>query len=92
MYYFIIIFCRAQEPSTGLNTFTGYQIMIAPVPLPPLTTPILHTSTPGTTLYSIPIQGLANFTEYTITVATYNDDGVGPLTAQATETTPEAGE
>jgi hypothetical protein len=42
-------------------------------------------------LYNHAISGLANFTEYTITVATYNDDGVGPLTAQTTITTPETG-
>ena len=42
-------------------------------------------------LYNYVVTGLANFTEYTITVATYNDDGVGPLTAQTTITTPETG-
>ena len=80
-----------QEPSSGLDTFIGYQIIISPAPPPPLTTPILRPSTPGMILYNHVIAGLANFTEYTITVATYNDDGVGPLTAQTTITTPETG-
>lgn len=68
--------------------------MISPAPPPPLTTPILQSSTPRpvTGLYSYLIMGLSNFTMYTITVATYNEDGVGPLTTQATVTTPEAGE
>lgn len=80
-----------QAPSSGLSTFSGYQIIISPTPPPPLTTPILRTSTPPTSLYSHLISGLANFTQYTITVATYNDDGIGPLTAQGVITTPETG-
>lgn len=35
------------------------------------------------------VMGLANFTTYTFTVATYNEDGLGPQTQTATVRTPE---
>ena len=88
---FLLHILILQEPSSGLDTFIGYQIMISPAPPLPLTTPILRPLTPGISLYNYTIRGLANFTVYTITVATYNDDGVGPLTAQRTVRTPETG-
>ena len=84
-------FYSSQEPRSGLDTFIGYQIVISPAPPSPLTTPILRPSIPGVSLYNYTIVGLANFTTYTITVATYNDDGVGPLTTQSVITTPETG-
>ena len=82
-----------QEPTSELDSFIGYQIFISPTPPPPLNATILRSAIPRpvTGLYYHPIQGLSNFTQYTITVATYNGDGVGPLTAQETIRTPEAG-
>ena len=72
-----------------MDTFDGYQIFISPPPPPPLTSPIFVAVMPISGMYLL--QGLANFTTYTITVATYNQDGVGPRTASHSATTPEAG-
>lgn len=82
-----------QEPTSELDTFVGYQIIISPAAPPPLNTPILQSAIPRPLngLYFHLIEGLSNFTQYTITVTTYNSDGVGPLTARETITTPEAG-
>lgn len=63
----------------------GYSISISPAPPPSVTTPIL------VPFASHVVMGLANFTSYTITVATYNQAGTGPPT-QVTIQTLEAGE
>ena len=78
-----------QEPTSNLDTFDGYQLFISPPPPPPLTSPVFAPKTPvsGTHI----LQGLANFTVYTVTVATFNQDGVGPLTAMDSIMTPETG-
>ena len=68
--------------------FIGYQVMVSPPP-PSVATPIL---VPRTSISSTFIlRDLASFTSYTVTVATYNNDGVGPLTESVTITTPETG-
>lgn len=63
--------------------------MVSPPPPPSVTTPILIPRSPISSTYIL--QGLAGFTTYTITVATYNNDGVGPQTESDTITTPESG-
>ena len=78
-----------QEPSAGLDTFDSYRIFVSPPPPPPLISPIVVPKTSISGMYLL--RGLANFTTYTITVATSNQDGVGPLTASHTATTPETG-
>ncbi len=79
-----------QEPTSGLDTFIGYQILLSPAPPSTVTTPIFVGKTPisGTHI----ISGLEAGTTYTVTVATYNEDGLGPLTATTTATTPESGD
>lgn len=56
-----------------------------------MTTPILISSDNTMSVTHI-VMGLANFTTYTFTVATYNQDGLGPQTQTSTIQTPEAGE
>ena len=72
------------------NNFIGYSIDISPAPPPPLTTPILVGRAPMSVTYIV--MGLANFTSYSFTVATYNQDGLGPRTQTTTIQTPEAGQ
>ena len=53
-----------------------------------MTTPIIVEKTPisGTHI----ISGLEHATMYTVTVVTYNEDGIGPQTASDSATTPES--
>lgn len=73
-----------------MDTFIGYQIILSPPPPSTVTTPILANKTrvSGT----IRLQGLEHATTYVVTVATYNEAGLGPLTMSATVTTPESGD
>ena len=76
-----------QEPFPASDDFIGYSISFSPAPPPPVTTPILVPS--GSNMHVV--EGLANFTNYTITVATYNQAGTGPPTHISIQTV-EAGE
>lgn len=64
-----------QPPLSGLDTIDGYSVILSPPHLPP--TLILHQTTPTT--YTAVLTNLTSFTEYTVTVATYNEGGLGPL-------------
>ena len=72
---------------TGAGTFDGYHVYITP-PVPSLSLPVtIPLNTPTSVIFNM----LDNFTEYTVSVATFNDDGDGPATS-ATVTTHEGGE
>lgn len=80
-----------QVPFPPADDFIGYSITLDPAPPPSVTTPILVSPTPISGSHVI--MGLANFTTYTVTVATYNNDGEGPRTQQSESiTTPETGQ
>ena len=64
-----------QPPLSGVDTIDGYSVILSPPHLPP--TLILHQTTPTT--YTTVLTNLTSFTEYTVTVATYNEGGLGPL-------------
>lgn len=63
---------------------------MVPAPPPSVTTPILVPRAPISVTRVV--MGLANFTTYTFTVATYNEDGLGPQTQTVTVQTQEARE
>ena len=63
----------------------GYIVTIAPAP------PNSAAGSRNTTDTSLTVEGLADYTNYTFTVAAYNAAGVGPATPPETELTNEGG-
>ena len=71
------------------GSFTGYHVTVSPPPPPHIPTPIRVPYSPISSTYIL--EGLAGRTTYNITVATFNSDGLGPLTEFVVVTTPENG-
>jgi len=73
-----------------VGSFIGYQILVTPPPPSHIPTPILVSFSNVSSTYTL--TGLPGIVTYNITVATYNSDGLGPLTESILATTPENGE
>ena len=67
------------------NTVDGYIVIIVP-------TPPDSSATRNVTNTTLTVEGLADYTNYTITVAAYNAAGVGPATPPETVLTVEGGQ
>jgi hypothetical protein len=68
-----------KPPLSGLDSIDGYSVFLSPSPPPPSPNPTLVPHQSTLTTYTITITNLTSYTEYMVTVATYNEGGVGLL-------------
>ena len=81
-----IIFTYFSQTISDTSSVEGYTISISPPP--PATPSSRNVTTANTTLT---LSGLADYTNYTFTVAAYNSGGVGPASLTRSVITVEGG-
>ena len=79
-----------QPPESGVDSVDGYAVFLSPEPPPPSPNPTLTPHLSTLTTYNFTFTGLISYTEYTVTVATYNEAGMGPLSLSEVITTLES--